>query len=296
MFGFVYEWTNLINGKKYIGSHIGDIDDGYVGSGVVLLKAIEKYGIKNFSRVILTSGDYNTRQDLFEQEQLWLDATNAANNPLFYNVSAVAGGGDTKAGWSEERKQEFSNHIASVWAARTDDERQQIIDKREQTISQIPGWRDQVNEKMRDTYAKMSPEALSSRAQKSVAKFNSERRSECVKRGKSLIPFEQRQESARKAVQNTTPEARQRAVTKTKLAIQSWSAERRQLFKEKASNAHKGQLVGGKNGRAKSVCADGTIYSTLKEAMAALNISEGTLHRRIKSSKFPEYYFIQQTE
>lgn len=27
--GFVYKWINLINGKWYIGSHNGTVDDGY---------------------------------------------------------------------------------------------------------------------------------------------------------------------------------------------------------------------------------------------------------------------------
>lgn len=41
-FGFVYKWTNRINGKMYIGSHAGTIDDGYVGSGRAFAAAIKK--------------------------------------------------------------------------------------------------------------------------------------------------------------------------------------------------------------------------------------------------------------
>ena len=32
-FGYVYKWTNIKNGKKYIGSHYGSVDDSYTGSG-----------------------------------------------------------------------------------------------------------------------------------------------------------------------------------------------------------------------------------------------------------------------
>ena len=30
MSGFVYMWVNKINNKKYVGSHIGTEDDGYM--------------------------------------------------------------------------------------------------------------------------------------------------------------------------------------------------------------------------------------------------------------------------
>lgn len=53
----VYKTTNLINSHIYIGHHkqYGDpyICDGYFGSGNLIKKAIEKYGINNFSRETL---------------------------------------------------------------------------------------------------------------------------------------------------------------------------------------------------------------------------------------------------
>ena len=50
----VYLTTNLTNGKKYIGSHATeDINDGYLGSGRIFLKALQKYGKENFKREIL---------------------------------------------------------------------------------------------------------------------------------------------------------------------------------------------------------------------------------------------------
>lgn len=40
----IYKTTNLINGKTYIGRHKTiKIDDGYLGSGTIFLKALKKY-------------------------------------------------------------------------------------------------------------------------------------------------------------------------------------------------------------------------------------------------------------
>ncbi len=63
----VYKTTNKINGMYYVGFHkTRDLDDGYMGSGIYLRRAIEKYGIENFEREILHI--YST-QDEAEQKE-----------------------------------------------------------------------------------------------------------------------------------------------------------------------------------------------------------------------------------
>jgi group I intron endonuclease len=89
MEGFIYLWENKHNGKKYIGSHTGTPDDGYIGSGVVFSRAIEKYGIESFTRTILEFVDKN----IMEREQYYLDKHSAAEDPMFYNINPQAGGG-----------------------------------------------------------------------------------------------------------------------------------------------------------------------------------------------------------
>lgn len=98
--GFVYLWINKINGKKYLGSHKGKIDDNYIGSGIIFRNAIKKYGIDNFERNIIEI--IQNSKEIQLREQYWLDYYNVAENEEFYNISGSAGGGRTLEGKSEE--------------------------------------------------------------------------------------------------------------------------------------------------------------------------------------------------
>lgn len=69
---FVYKTINQVNGKEYIGVHCtNDIDDGYLGSGKILKKAIEKYGVDNFKREIIEN--FDTREEAFDLEYKLVD-------------------------------------------------------------------------------------------------------------------------------------------------------------------------------------------------------------------------------
>lgn len=58
----------MINNKVYVGCHqTKDIDDGYMGSGKLILQAIKKYGKKNFRKEILFI--FDNKEEMFSKEK-----------------------------------------------------------------------------------------------------------------------------------------------------------------------------------------------------------------------------------
>ena len=111
---YVYEITNLINGKKYIGKRSCKCsieEDKYMGSGKLLKKAIDKYGKENFKKEILQTCE-NERM-AYEWEKVYIEQVKAYSNSNYYNISSGGNGGwGNFAGKTKEEMQLRSLRIS----------------------------------------------------------------------------------------------------------------------------------------------------------------------------------------
>lgn len=81
----IYKVTNLLNNRYYIGRHsTKNIDDNYMGSGIGIINAIEKYGKENFKKEIIA--------EAFDSAGLWeierqIVNSEVVNDPMSYNMA-----------------------------------------------------------------------------------------------------------------------------------------------------------------------------------------------------------------
>ena len=109
---YIYQTTNLINNKKYIGKHHGQLNDNYLGSGLLLQKAIEKYGKQNFKKKILQIVE--TEEELNEKEKQYITFFDAIKNPNFYNIADGGQGGYITKGYSPEQRKAVNKKISEA--------------------------------------------------------------------------------------------------------------------------------------------------------------------------------------
>lgn len=94
-FGFIYETTNILNQKKYIGKCIFSRKNDwnkYLGSGTYLKRAMKKYGKENFKRKILFLA--MNEKELNELEETIIDLFDVVKSKQYYNLKRTSIGGD----------------------------------------------------------------------------------------------------------------------------------------------------------------------------------------------------------
>ena len=122
---YVYEITNLINGKKYIGKrscHCPIEEDSYMGSGTLLKRAIDKYSIENFKKEILQV--CNSEDEAYELETKYIENVKAYSDRKYYNIACGGKGFKSEhvtriniERWKNaEYKEKVSNSIKTAWS------------------------------------------------------------------------------------------------------------------------------------------------------------------------------------
>ena len=115
-FSCIYLWTNLVNGKKYVGQttcfhrRMGTYRHTYPNA--YMERAVNKHGLDNFDITILERDVPLDKLD--EREQYWLDYYQSYDLDKGYNICKVAG---TTRGvtHTEEWCQEHSDYMKEKW-------------------------------------------------------------------------------------------------------------------------------------------------------------------------------------
>ena len=115
MYGYIYETTNLVNGKKYIGQRKAGRPEPYLGSGKHIRCAIKKYGIENFSKRILH--ECGSKEELDRMEVHYIAAANAVSDDKYYNIAIGGNTPMTGLKLSDEHRRKISEaqkgHVVS---------------------------------------------------------------------------------------------------------------------------------------------------------------------------------------
>jgi group I intron endonuclease len=111
---YIYKTTNQINGKIYIGKSEKDVDENpeYLGSGVILKKAIEKYGQNNFKKEIL----YITESvDILNEKEIdYISYFKEMFNEKCYNLAEGGTGGNSLMFYNEDQIIDFKNKMSDL--------------------------------------------------------------------------------------------------------------------------------------------------------------------------------------
>lgn len=241
-FGFVYKWTNGRNGKYYVGSHYGPVDDNYIGSGMWFKRAYLREP-EHFTREILEflkNDDYDELM-LIEKRYL-IEVCEVGNKDKCYNISRTAGGGWQLHGKTKQEIDEIYSKISLSLKNRSPEEKAAAIEKARETIRQNPEKLKAAIEKSKQTKKQWSAarKHLMKERMLSTAQGNPEKRIAAIEKGKQTKQNWSEAERLQKTSHLRGPwseERRQQHREKLKLKAESRTEEEKQRIKNNMSKA-----------------------------------------------------------
>jgi group I intron endonuclease len=129
MYYLIYKITNKVNDKFYIGAHkTKDKNDSYMGSSMLVKKAIQKYGINNFIKEIIYEASSIEEMYLKEKELVIIDRNISYNLKEggiggfdFINKNGLAGSGFLGKKHSINTRNKISEKLEGniIWLGKT---------------------------------------------------------------------------------------------------------------------------------------------------------------------------------
>ena len=106
----VYRTTCSVNGKVYVGVHVtNDIEDGYLGSGLAISRAIKKHGRDKFTREILH--DVTSAEEAYQLEAQIVNEQFVERDDT-YNLRTGGLGGWSHQHTAETKERMRQSHLA----------------------------------------------------------------------------------------------------------------------------------------------------------------------------------------
>ena len=134
MFFTIYKTTNTINGKYYLGKHqTNNLEDGYLGSGILLINAIKKYGRDSFIKEILFVFDNEVDMNAKERELITEEIVRSKKT---YNKGIGGEGGPHFKGKTHSLKmrKDLSEKIKSLGSKISEEGRKKISENNSKRI------------------------------------------------------------------------------------------------------------------------------------------------------------------
>lgn len=271
----IYEIKNKINGKFYIGQHSSNELGSYWGSGKLIKRAIEKYGVENFERTILER--CFDKNELNEREKFWIKEKDSIN--AGYNLTTGGTGGDNSkfisysAEWKEKQRINTKQYLDSLSEEELKERSDKVSGENNGMYGKIGPWKGKKLPK-----EMIQKQLESRRSYKGEGNPNwkggvSKKQCKC---GKDITPSNK-----------TCAECRDRSGKNNSFYGKTHSEETRKILSEKRK--------GKKPSNIKKISIEGNVYEGLRAASIATGIKETTIWHRIhsKNKKYENYKYIK---